>query len=250
MGVLILHTRSIPRSAMHLFHNGESRYTDIISCNFRDDDSKLFVLGGDGTFLRAVGSFGFGEIPMVYAFGGGRMGFLLPLALDRLQELVPRIKAGHMKTTRRFRLHVCTHKELVSNELVVRSDNFRLNEFRITIDGHTFCVRASEVIVSTRSGSSGYNCSLGGPLMFVEGMVINCTAPNRCNFRTLVLSLDSRVSIDAPGCSGYFDGVPRPGETFHISKGDSYEVAVDEDYSEHGCIDKVFYSSPYIQLSK
>lgn len=235
---------------MHLFHNGENRHTEIISRNFHDDEDKVFVIGGDGTFLRAMSCFGFGEIPLVYAFRGGRVGFLLPLSPDRISDLVPEIKSGRMETTERFRLYVSSHEKLISNELVIRSDSFRLNEFQITIDGYAFCIRASEVVVSTRSGSSGYNCSLGGPLMLVEGMIINCSAPNRCNFRTLVLPLDSRVGISAPGCSGYFDGVPRFGESFQISKGDSYKVAVDKDYSECSCIDGIFYSSPDVLPSE
>lgn len=234
---------------MHMFHNGENRYTEAIVQNFRDDDSKVFVLGGDGTFLRALGSFGFGEIPPVYAFKGGRVGILLPLDPNRIPDLIPRIKAGCMKTAVRFRLSVNTHKKLISNELVIRSECLRLNEFRIIIDGYRFCIRASEIIISTRYGSSGYNCSLGGPLMLSEGIVVNCSGPNRCNFRPLVLSLDSKIRIDAPGCSGYFDGIPVFGEAFEVCRGDSYEVAVDEDYLEHGYIDEVLYSLPRVSMS-
>ena len=58
-------------------------------------------------------------------------------------------------------------------------------------------LRADGVIVSTPTGSTGYNLSAGGPIMdpTVHALVVTAIAPHTLSARTLVLRSDSEVHL-------------------------------------------------------
>lgn len=203
-------------------------------------DNFLFVVGGDGTYLRALCDFKYGTIPDVYAFNDGNVGFLLPLKLDKFDETYKNIQKGKLKAINRTRMNVSSHNCLVNNELVIRSKNFRLNKFKIKIDDFEFDLNASEVIIATQSGSTGYSFSLGGPILISNSFLLNCVAPNRCNFRPIVISENSQITVSSQECSGWADGIEIEGEIFSICKGDSFKVFVDDDYNSFSQISEIF----------
>ncbi|ELA42096.1 uncharacterized protein VICG_00945 [Vittaforma corneae ATCC 50505] len=230
-----------------VFHNGESEYTDVLR-NSNLGDSYVCVIGGDGTLLRALSNFGYGLVPTVLAFNNGTVGHLLPLKLQDLRNILKAIEKNELTTFKKSRLLVSSHGILVANELVVRSKMFRLNRFNIAINGYGFELYASELVVSTRTGSSGYNLSLNGPLAFTECIILNCVGANRTRFTPIVLPTDVRIRIDTENCYGSFDGNEliendRSNNMFEIAQGDSYEIAVSESYQDFDRINEIFYNT-------
>lgn len=205
------------------------------------DNSYALIIGGDGSLLRALKQFKYGEVPKILAFNKGTVGFLLPLNLEEMGEILNQVKTNKMKFIKRTRLYEKTRNALVANEIVIRSRAFRLNRFKIEIDGFSFNLRASELVIATETGSTGYNASLMGPIVFGNNIVINSTGPNRCNFRPIVLPNSCTIKIEAKNCIGIFDGEERQGEDFEIIKGDDYEVLVDEDYTHFSKIPEIMY---------
>ncbi len=75
---------------------------------------------------------------------------------------------------------------------------FRMIELDVQIDEHeTTTFRSDGVILSTASGSTGYNLSAGGPVVSpdVEAMVLTPICPHSLSFRPVVLACSSAVLI-------------------------------------------------------
>ena len=135
-----------------------------------------------------------------------------------------------------------SHNKLFCNELVIRSNEFKLNNFKIKINDFEFELRACEIVIATPSGSTGYSLSLGGPINICDSLILNCTAPNRALFRPVILPSTCKLTIEAEKCSGWIDGIEYQGEKFIITKGDIYKVYVDDDYNQYSIISQIFQS--------
>jgi len=225
-----------------IFHNGKNDLTEKIERELADDNTKLFVVGGDGTFLKALAHFSYGEIPLVFGFKNGTVNFLLPFNISLLPEVYREIKTKIFKSVERSRLHLTSHKRLFVNELVIRSSEFRLNTFEIEVNGSSFSLKGSEIVVATQTGSTGYSASLGGPLLLTNSVIINCSAPNRCNFKSIVLPASAKIRITAERCMGYLDGKAVEGETFEIEEGDNFKMAIPDDYDSGKLIENIFFN--------
>lgn len=227
---------------VHVSFKKAGKFTDLIKEVFKDDEEKLFIVGGDGTFTYALKSFPFGKIPLIFGFKNGTINFLLHFEIKEDKKYLESFKNTNFKTIEKHRLLIKSHNILISNELTLRSKDFQLNSFTIFINDCSYVsFRASELIVSTRQGSTAYNFSVGGPVIFTDAIVINAVAPNRCNFRPLVLSLDQKILIATTRCSGFADGTEIDGDVFDIVRGDSYKVAVPESYDEFESIKSLFF---------
>ncbi|KAM0672188.1 NAD kinase [Ordospora colligata] len=154
----------------------------------------IIVIGGDGSVLRAVSCYD--DPPIIYAVNRGKVGFLCPIPYDKLDVLLYKLVSGEQISMKQS-IRLCfVGKRHFLNEAIIRSQVPRLNTFRICINSVSFILRGDAVIVSTRTGSSGYNASADGPLLLMDGIVINVVAPNRCAFRPIVCSIESKISIE------------------------------------------------------
>jgi NAD+ kinase len=181
-----------------------------LQCHLEDrgvEYDGLIVVGGDGTVLRMLQNYT--APPPVYAINCGKVGFLCPIPLGRVDELVERLSSGHeMRYIERRRLCVSEIGYLL-NEAVFTSEEKILCTFRIVIDGAELVARGDAVIVASKTGSSGYNLSAGGPLLLSDNIVVTMVAPNRSNFRPIVCSLESRIRVEVLSRGGVVinDGV-------------------------------------------
>lgn len=157
----------------------------------------IIVLGGDGTVLSTVARYA--NPPTVYAVNRGRVGFLCSIPDSAIDELIDRLRAGRgLGVVEAKRLCLGQGRHFL-NEAVIRPSSPRLGTFRITVDGASLVVRGDAVIVATKTGSSGYNASVGGPLLLCDGIVVNVIAPNRCGFKPIVCGLGSRIHVEVDG---------------------------------------------------
>lgn len=214
-----------------LFFSVKCDTTDFIDKNFGADQTSLFIVGGDGTYLRALSDCPKGTVPPVYAFNKGTVGALLPLAAENIGLVADKIANCTLRFIERHRLLVSSHNRCVANDLIIYSKRHRLGTFRVHVDGSCLELRGDSITVSTMSGSSGHNFSIGGPVLLSEGIVINCAGPNRCNFRPIVLPTGSKIRIETRECIGVFDNYfSAEDDVFEIESGDVYRVAVDDGY--------------------
>lgn len=188
-----------------IFSKGNENSEDVekikktLDCHTSDEGIKyngMIVLGGDGTVLRAVSHY---ENPMVYAINCGRVGYLCPIAYSEIDELIQILKNnGKTRFFEAKRLRLAPNRCFL-NEVILRSSSFRLSEFKISVDDMSLALRADAIMVSTKTGSSGYNMSINGPLLLSDCIVINAIAPNGCVFRPIVCNLESRIHVEMNG---------------------------------------------------
>ncbi len=83
--------------------------------------------------------------------------------------------------------------------IVTRSGFSRLVELKIFVNDQLLDIYAADgVIVSTLTGSTGYNLSAGGPVVFPETkmMIITPICPHSLSARSVVVSAGAQVRIE------------------------------------------------------
>jgi len=131
------------------------------------------VLGGDGTFLRAV-RFVLGHPIPLFGINAGRLGFLAagnPQTAE--QDLETILQGGCAYETRRLLRGVVrrndriVHEVFALNDLVVTKGSFaRLIHLQMYVGSrHLNTLPADGVIVATPTGSTAYALSAGGPIV-------------------------------------------------------------------------------------
>jgi NAD+ kinase len=203
---LLLHTELPAQLAAKLIQFKVSSDLDCsIDC--------LISLGGDGTMLDAVTLVKDSGIPIL-GINFGRLGFLASISPDALQSAVAAIVNRTFVVDKRALIH------LDSNEGLFGDTPFALNEFAIhkrdispMIKIHTYLngeflntYWADGLIVSTPTGSTGYNMSCNGPILFPDAasFVITPVAPHNLNVRPIVVPDTNVVSFEIEGRADQF----------------------------------------------
>jgi NAD+ kinase len=186
----------------HLLHNLTpfSYHTDLTK-----DLECLISLGGDGTMLDAVTLVRDKKIPIL-GINFGRLGFLASISKDELAIAVDAIVNRTFIKDKRSLIHLDASVPLFDD------DAFALNEFAIhkrdtspMLKIHTYLngeflntFWADGLIVSTPTGSTGYNLSCGGPIVFPDSnsFVITPVAPHNLNARPIVIPDNNIISFE------------------------------------------------------
>jgi len=173
----------------------------------------LVSLGGDGTILDTVTLVRDKNIP-VLGINFGRLGFLASISKEELTTAVDALVNRTYMMDKRSLIH------LDADPALFGETPFGLNEFAIhkrdispMIKIHTYLngeflnsYWADGLIVSTPTGSTGYNMSCGGPIVFPESssFVITPVAPHNLNVRSIVVPDNNIISFEIEGRSEQF----------------------------------------------
>ncbi len=167
------------------------------------------VLGGDGTLLaaaRKVGRFG---VPLLGVNLGG-LGFLTGIPLERLYPSIELMLREGLEVQERLMLETTVIREYrevcrfqVLNDVVVNKRTLaRIIDLEVSIDGEFLTTfRADGLIISTPTGSTAYNLSAGGPILYptMEAMIITPICPFTLTNRPLLIPDSARVEITMGG---------------------------------------------------
>lgn len=173
----------------------------------------IISLGGDGTMLDTAALVRNKEIPIL-GINFGRLGFLASIGKEGLTTAVEALVTGSYVVDHRSLLHLDASIPLFGSE------PFALNEFAIhkrdtspMIKIHTYMngeflnsYFADGLIVSTPTGSTGYNMSCNGPIVFPESgsFVITPVAPHSLNVRSIVIPDNNIISFEIEGRTEQF----------------------------------------------
>lgn len=166
-----------------------------------DDVELCFVLGGDGTILKALRRYGGTGVP-VFAINFGEIGFLATIEPENIEEGVGRAIEGRFELLKLPAIVLEKEQgkqELAFNDVAIhRKIGERVAELSYSFDGEELgSVRCDGLVVATPAGSTGYNLANGGPVMAwgVEGFVVSFIAPHSLTARALVVAPQDRLII-------------------------------------------------------
>lgn len=184
------------------------------------DEDICFVIGGDGTVLSAVEKYP--HLPFI-GVNLGRIGFLTEISSENIASAVKMISEGKCYTEERMMLSVntggvCT--DALNDVAVKHRVASGIGEFRVYVnDIYLAHYQADGIIVSTPTGSTGYNLSAGGPILSpgASGMIIQSICSHSFSSRGVVVSEDETIRI-------VFDAA----ESDVVADGDMLSVRGDE----------------------
>jgi len=165
----------------------------------------ILVLGGDGTMIATARMLGDCEVPVIGVNYGG-LGYLAEFRIDELFTALESILAGDYKLEQRVMLAVelrrgneLVTKNRVLNDVVMnKSALARIIHIETCLnDQFVNSFRADGLIVSTPTGSTAYNLSAGGPIIFptMNTVVITPICPFTLSNRPIVVPDDSVIEI-------------------------------------------------------
>lgn len=173
----------------------------------------VISLGGDGTMLDTITLIREKNIP-VLGINFGRLGFLASISREELATAVDALVNHTFIIDKRTLIH------LDSNTPLFADAPFALNEFTIhkkdtspMIKIHTYMngeflntYWADGLIVSTPTGSTGYNLSCNGPILFPDSssLVITPICPHNLNVRSIVIPDNNIISFEVEGRADEF----------------------------------------------
>ncbi|WP_066504855.1 NAD(+)/NADH kinase [Abyssisolibacter fermentans] len=169
-----------------------------ITDSFSYDAFLNICVGGDGAFLRAIHNFDFTNIPFI-GINTGTLGFFQEVSPENLDLLIQKIKNQDYKIEPIFLVEgiICTRTsciELIAiNEIVIKGYHSKTIHLNVSIDNNYLEKFSGDgVIVSTPIGSTAYNFSCGGSLVYPTLDVLQLTpiAPiNSKAYRSLTSSI-------------------------------------------------------------
>ena len=174
----------------------------------------LISVGGDGTLLSVVRkSFKFDKA--VLGINLGTLGFLTDISMEQLPEFIEDLKKNIYKIDNRMMVEgsVNLNKFVAFNDIVIsRKSISSMIKIDGKIDGKHFnSYYGDGVIISTPTGSTAYNLSVGGPIVYplTEAFIVTPVAPHSLTQRPLVMPADFEIEfkiIDNQGAVVIVDG--------------------------------------------
>lgn len=185
----------------------------LVSSNELKEMSLVIVLGGDGTYLRAVRLLKGHTVPIL-GFNMGFLGFLTAHSVNDVMETVEQTLKNKMVLHTRSRLHISVKMKSgrrlsfnALNDVVIERGSFsQLISTSLFFDKSLVNnIKADGLIVSSPTGSTAYNLAAGGPILHpeVSAMVVTPVAPHSLTTRPLIfpdnrpllLKLDKNTSL-------------------------------------------------------
>lgn len=193
--------RELPQDQMVPFP--DIRRTDV--AQIPGDTECAIILGGDGTFIQAANDLRETDIPMV-GVNLGTLGYLTEIERQTMFPAFQKLIEDDYTIERRMMLHGALHYAqnqnffgTALNDIVVgRGISGRMISVGLSINGQFIDTYAGDgVIISTPTGSTGYNLSAGGPVVApqVQAIIITPICPHSLNNRSMVIDASDRVEL-------------------------------------------------------
>ena len=184
----------------------DARHAAPDSADIAEGTECVLVLGGDGTLIRAAAKLVDENLPLI-GVNLGTLGYLCELEAANVFDAIDELMDGHYMLEERMMLSaygikngIQTEAKTALNDVVIhRTGALSVVNLIVSVNGEylkTF--RADGIIVSTPTGSTGYNMSAGGPIVDPKAKMMLITPINahNLNSRSIVISADDEVMIE------------------------------------------------------
>lgn len=178
---------------------------------YKDDEirqkTRLAIsLGGDGTLLSTARFFAAQSVPLL-GVNVGRLGFLTEFSINQAIEKLAGLLEGNFSTTTRMRLKAMHIRGEEAEEYVILNDaviakggKSRAIKLHLQVNGEYFSsYYADGVIFATPTGSTAYNLSTYGPILYPtsDAMIVNPISPHTLAIRPVIMPGDAIVECGA-----------------------------------------------------
>ncbi|AXX85481.1 NAD(+)/NADH kinase [Aliarcobacter skirrowii] len=163
----------------------------------------LISIGGDGTLLGVVRKSFKYNLP-VLGINLGTLGFLTDLKLEDLPCFIEDLLINDYKIEPRMMIEaqIGDKKFIAFNDIVISRKNLSsMLEIKAKIDKKEFNTYYGDgLIVSTPSGSTAYNLSVGGPIVYplTNAFIITPVAAHSLTQRPIVVPADFEIEFKTP----------------------------------------------------
>lgn len=213
------------------------RFEELDYKKIPEDTECIIVLGGDGTMIRVVRKTRLLDLPVI-GINLGTLGYLCELDRENMYQAIDKIMDDQQMIENRLMIK-CYPKgsdkgRTALNDIVVHTAGvlaiLRLNvyvngQFLATYDG-------DGVIISTPTGSTGYNLSAGGPIVEPGANILALTPINAHNLNSkgIILRADDIIEVEVVprrsnkediahvSCDGDLFATIKAGERFVIER--------------------------------
>ncbi|MCF6206705.1 MAG: NAD(+)/NADH kinase [Sulfurovum sp.] len=168
----------------------------------------LVSLGGDGTLLSLVRN-SYGYHKPVVGINAGNLGFLADITIEDVDAFLERLRKGEYRIDDRMMIEGYIKKKsgtkisfIAFNDVVITSpEPSKMVKVNASIGGERFNSYTGDgLIISTPTGSTAYNLSAGGPILYplTQAFIITpVLAHSLANQRPLVVPADFSIELDA-----------------------------------------------------
>ncbi len=199
----------------------------------------LITIGGDGTLISAVRrSFEY-DIP-VLGIHAGNLGFLADVSMNEIEECAKNLVNGRYRIDERSVLEAAIIKNgeeikmFAFNDIVLtRPSISNMIHIETLVDSKAFNTYYGDgVIVSTPTGSTAYNLSAGGPVLFPLTHVFTLTpiCPHSLTQRPVVLPAKFPIEMKTPKNQAL---IIIDGQDMHkLGIGESIHIKLSQNYAK------------------
>lgn len=187
-------------------HAGDDCEMDLVAAEKLASESDLIVvLGGDGTMI-ATARLASDHEPLVLGVNYGSLGYLTDFRIEEMFTALEAIFAGEYEVDRRVMLNAehwrgdkMLAKGRVLNDVVInKSALARIIEIEVDLNGQFVnSFRADGLIVATPTGSTAYNLSAGGPIVYpsMNAVVLTPICPFTLTNRPIVVPDTAAIEL-------------------------------------------------------
>lgn len=173
--------------------------------NLASEVDLILVLGGDGTMIATARMIGDQEVPVLGVNYGG-LGYLAEFRIEELYSALEAILSGNYRLDKRVMLAVelirdgdsFTTNRVLNDVVINKSALARIIEIEAFFNSQFVnSFRADGLIVSTPTGSTAYNLSAGGPVIFpsMNAVVVTPICPFTLSNRPIVVPDTAEIEL-------------------------------------------------------
>lgn len=168
----------------------------------------IIVLGGDGTLLGASRKYGRHNLPVLGVNLGG-LGFLTSIPVEKLYQAIDMLLNGKLDIEERIMLETGVIRggseifrfQTLNDVVINKGALARIIDLNVSInDEFLTTFRSDGLIISTPTGSTGYNLAAGGPILYpsISNVILTPICPFTLTNRPIILPDSAVISIIMP----------------------------------------------------
>ncbi len=175
------------------------------------DTELIIVIGGDGTFIHTAKDLIDLQVPII-GINMGNLGYLTEIDANHYENDLEQLAEGNYHVEDRMLIdgEILRDGQVISRDIALndvvlnRSQTLGIIDYEVRVN-QKFLNRysADGIILSTPTGSTGYNLSAGGPVVYPSAEIILATpiCAHTLNSRTIVFSADAEIEVVVKGRS-------------------------------------------------